>query len=198
MQMKHYLYCITCLINNKVYIGITQSYFQRIVDHKYKLKVGKHRNRFLQEDYNKYGEENFAYDFISEFESKTEALRIEKYYTDCLLGLDKTLCYNIVSGGNGGYFKMKLRSHIKPITEETREKLRQRSKRQKQSIECREKRKEKLKGGRCYRAKKVVDKETGKVYLCLKDAAPEAGVNYNTLRTWLNGIRPNKSTFQWH
>jgi len=198
MKMKHYLYSITCLVNNKVYIGITQSYFQRIVSHKYELKKNNHRNRFLQNDYNKYGSESFVYDFISEFDSKIEALRIEKYYTDCLLGMNQEICYNIVSGGNGGYFKMKFKSHILPISEDTREKLKRRSKNQKQSLETRSKRISTLKGGNCYRARKVIDTSTGKIYSCLKDAIPDCDINYNTLRTWLNGLRPNKSTLQWH
>lgn len=45
--------------------------------------------------------------------------------------------------------------------------------------------------------KAVIDTETGIVYPSAKDAADAAGLNENTLRVWLNGFRPNKSTLKY-
>ena len=46
-------------------------------------------------------------------------------------------------------------------------------------------------------AKKVVDKNTGKIYTCIKDAAEDAGISYSTLCSWLNGSRPYRGNFNY-
>lgn len=49
-------------------------------------------------------------------------------------------------------------------------------------------------GGNNPRAKKVICTETGKIWLCAKDAAIDLGVTYCSLKSWLLGIHKNKST----
>ena len=55
------VYCIRCKVNNKAYIGSSVNIKSRWYSHKGELRRGKHRNKLLQEDYNKYGADNFLY-----------------------------------------------------------------------------------------------------------------------------------------
>jgi hypothetical protein len=45
-----------------------------------------------------------------------------------------------------------------------------------------------------YKIKKVICKETGNSWVSVRAAAEELGINYTTLRSWLNGSRKNLST----
>ena len=55
------VYCIRCKVNNKAYIGSSKNIKKRWNEHKSLLKTGMHDNKQLQEDYNKYGADNFLY-----------------------------------------------------------------------------------------------------------------------------------------
>jgi len=46
-------------------------------------------------------------------------------------------------------------------------------------------------------AKHVIDRSTGKVYGCAKEAAQLLGVKYGTFKSWLQGRSKNKSTFSY-
>lgn len=56
------VYVITCEKNNKKYIGQSQILRVRITDHFSRLKANKHEKQEIQNDFNKYGEENFSYE----------------------------------------------------------------------------------------------------------------------------------------
>ena len=59
------VYCIRCKVNNKAYIGSSTNIKSRWYEHKSDLRRGKHHNKQLQEDYNKYGADNFLYLILS-------------------------------------------------------------------------------------------------------------------------------------
>ncbi len=80
------IYVIINLINKKRYYGSSQhSVSKRIRHHINHLKIQKHKNKFLQRSWNKYGEENFKFEVVAyttndkclEFEQKC----IDKYET---------------------------------------------------------------------------------------------------------------------
>lgn len=194
---KYYLYTISCLINNKVYVGVTFDAYTRFCHHRGDLRGGRHDNRLLQSDYSNFGPQAFVYDIISEFDNRISALRSEKYLTECVLNLDTNLCYNLVGGGTGLGFRVKYKNHRPAVSDETKSKMSISGMGRLATEETKKKRSDSLKGANCYKAKKVVDVSTGKVYGCLKDTLPDHNFNYNTLRTWLNGVRPNKSTLKW-
>lgn len=58
------IYKITCLVNNKSYIGQSTSIKRRWATHKRELASGIHYNRYLQNAYNKYGKDNFTYEIL--------------------------------------------------------------------------------------------------------------------------------------
>ena len=58
------IYKITNKINQKFYIGSTTIFKRRYQDHLKSLRRGRHKNRYLQDDYNIFGENNFVFEVI--------------------------------------------------------------------------------------------------------------------------------------
>lgn len=105
--MKGYIYQI---INNKTkqrYIGQTVELIRRLNRHKQQLRDNKHNNQKLQSAWNKYGEENFTFDYEEyELNSNDELNQLEidtiKKYDSYNNG------YNLTLGGDGGNTRGKL------------------------------------------------------------------------------------------
>ena len=96
------IYKITNKINNKKYIGQSIRVKERIAEHKNQLKNNTHHNQYLQNAYNKYGEQNFSYQIICECErdelNDKEIFYIHKY--DSFIN-----GYNLTPGGSFNYTK---------------------------------------------------------------------------------------------
>lgn len=58
------IYKITCSGNNKSYIGQSVSIKRRWRDHLAELRRGAHYNNYLQNAFNKYGEESFSFEIL--------------------------------------------------------------------------------------------------------------------------------------
>lgn len=58
------IYRIKNIINNKSYVGQSKNLLDRKKQHFYYLRKNKHKNRHLQNAYNKYGEENFVFEIL--------------------------------------------------------------------------------------------------------------------------------------
>ena len=89
MKYKGWIYCIRNKINDKKYIGQTalkRGYKYRWYSHKEQLINNKHYNKNLQEDFNKYGMDNFEFIILDEFTFtnkellKKVLLDMEKFY----------------------------------------------------------------------------------------------------------------------
>jgi group I intron endonuclease len=68
--MKSGIYTITCLINNKVYVGRSKDWKKRLKEHKSILNKNQHLNQHLQSAWNKYREENFTFELLEEYEEE--------------------------------------------------------------------------------------------------------------------------------
>ena len=88
------IYCIKNLINGKVYIGQSKSCTLRWRSHRCYLKAGKHKNPYLQKEYNMFGFPNFTYTILEECSPDCKDER-EKYWLEQYKGL----VYNLQSGG---------------------------------------------------------------------------------------------------
>jgi len=66
------IYRIKNKVNNKVYVGSGVSVNQRFSTHKRLLRTNKHFNLHLQAAWNKYGEENFSFEFLEITENLKE------------------------------------------------------------------------------------------------------------------------------
>jgi len=97
------IYCIRNKINDKRYVGQSIDIVgTRWRDHKNDLRNDKHENKYLQHAWNKYGEENFAFEVVEmvkkEDLDKREIALIFEYKTF----LDRSCGYNLTAGGLGG------------------------------------------------------------------------------------------------
>lgn len=204
---KYTLYSITNTITNKIYIGVTEVFERRIAQHKVKLRKNIHRSVSMQSDYNDFGLDSFVFDVICIFENKIEAHRVEKYYTDYILGMNKEICYNVYNGGIpyfnfGTNIKPSKEAIInslatrkgRPVSEETRQKRSVSMKGRTFSEETK-----KLFSEKCHFSRKVIDTNTGHIYNSLTEAnSLYPDVKYGTLCAWLTKPnRLNKSSLKW-
>ena len=79
-QKNHYgIYCIECVETNIKYIGQTfENFYRRWIFHKWNLKNTKHSNTYLQNAWNKYGENNYKFYQIESFDINQKEI-IKKY-----------------------------------------------------------------------------------------------------------------------
>ena len=89
------VYCIRCKVNNKAYIGSSVDIKSRWTQHKWKLRAGKHDNKQLQEDYNKYGADNFLYSILINCEPQM-LTKYENMYMLLFNTKDRSTGYNIL------------------------------------------------------------------------------------------------------
>jgi hypothetical protein len=76
------VYKITCLVNNRMYIGsTTDSIYKRVYFHRYDLKNNTHHSDKLQKAWNKYGEPCFRFEVI-EICEKNQCLYREQHWID--------------------------------------------------------------------------------------------------------------------
>ena len=66
MSKTYSVYAIICKVNKKIYIGRTTNIKQRINNHFDNLKGNNHKILDLQEDFNKYGIDNFEVYLLEE------------------------------------------------------------------------------------------------------------------------------------
>lgn len=73
------VYCITCIVNNKKYIGCSKNIYSRINNHKYNLEKQslKQENQYFIDDFKKYGYEKFNYEVL---EYTSENLKDKEFY----------------------------------------------------------------------------------------------------------------------
>lgn len=77
------IYKITCLSNNKTYIGSSKNCNVRYNQHTYKLNKGKHKNQHLQNAWNKYGKENFVFEILATCPPEY-LIKLEQWFLDSL------------------------------------------------------------------------------------------------------------------
>ena len=109
------VYMIKCLINGKVYIGKSNDVKRRWREHKSRLKRNNHENEKLQYDWNKYGEDNFKFKLIENYDNEEFGIELEKKYINKYKSYDLNFGYNMTLGkGENGW---------EILTEETKKKL---------------------------------------------------------------------------
>ena len=97
-----YIYKITNKLNNKIYIG--QTYNKTIYD-RFARHIGEanpHHPSLIDRAIYKYGKDNFVIEQIDEASSLDELNNKEKYWIKYYNSTDRTIGYNLTSGGNGG------------------------------------------------------------------------------------------------
>ena len=90
------IYKITCLENNRIYIGQTKNKNERFKQHLYLLKLSKHYNKYLQEDYDKFGKSKFSYEIIEDNIDINNLLNRETYWINYYGGIENISTYNML------------------------------------------------------------------------------------------------------
>lgn len=75
------IYKITCLPENRCYVGSSTNINRRWSEHKRELNSQRHRNIFLQLDWDCYGDENFIFEII---ETTSNLVEREHYWLQIL------------------------------------------------------------------------------------------------------------------
>lgn len=88
------VYRIQNLLNNRFYIGSSRHTWTRFRSHVSLLKRGKHRNQFLQNDWNVCGEEAFEFLLIEQVDNLDELIELEQKWLDAHFD-HQISCYNI-------------------------------------------------------------------------------------------------------
>lgn len=95
------IYKIHNLINNKLYIGQSVNIRQRWMTHKQCLRNRKHENTYLQQSWDKYGEDAFEFKVL-EYCSIDQLDERECYYINLFHTTERDYGYNLKSGGQNG------------------------------------------------------------------------------------------------
>ncbi len=88
------IYKILNIKNGKFYIGSTNDFYRRRSQHKSDLQNNKHSNQYLQNAWNKYGQDSFTIKIIEKIKNIDEQLQKEQSW------IDKTQCFNPDIGYN--------------------------------------------------------------------------------------------------
>lgn len=79
------IYQITNKLNDRKYVGSTCEFKSRWYTHLRELRKNKHYNKFLQNDFNKHGEENYIFEILEIVDGTTEERQArEQYFLDQL------------------------------------------------------------------------------------------------------------------
>jgi group I intron endonuclease len=94
LKINSGIYKITNIGNSKIYIGCASNIITRINGHKYDLRKRKHPNNYLQNAWNKYGENLFTFEILEKCEIINLHSR-EHYWVNELKSLDRNFGYNL-------------------------------------------------------------------------------------------------------
>ena len=75
------IYKITNTVTRKFYIGSAVNIKKRFWLHRYQLSANTHRNRHLQNSWNKHGEDSFTFEVL-EYCEKERLIEREQFYID--------------------------------------------------------------------------------------------------------------------
>lgn len=123
--MKTYtIYKATNIVNNKVYIGFTENWPQRINGHNYDRRYGNADNKAFYNAIKKHGWDNFAWEAIYQSHDEEHTLKVmEPYFITeyrSWVGFKDCNGYNVTMGGEGatGYKRTPelIESHRKQMT----------------------------------------------------------------------------------
>lgn len=128
------IYAIEHIESGKRYIGSSQTMEYRLPTHVWKLRKGIHHSRHLQAAWNKYGEDAFRFILVLRCDSPEDLIEAEQLEIEMHGGIDN--CYNVAPYAGAPMRGRKMSEETRarmskaqkcraPISEETRERLRQ-------------------------------------------------------------------------
>jgi len=101
------VYKISCSANRKFYIGGSSSIYRRWWEHKSKLRLNSHPNPYLQNSWNKYGENLFEFSIVETLNSLINLDTKEQFWIDKTNCLDRKIGFNISDQVEGTLYMAK-------------------------------------------------------------------------------------------
>lgn len=119
-KLKSGIYCIENINNNKKYIGQSVDVQDRWRRHKSELEHSVHHNSYLQNSWNKYGEDIFCF-YVLEYCEIEQLDEKEIYYIDLYNTTNRDCGYNLKSGGqlSGSYYTKETKEKISKSVKES-------------------------------------------------------------------------------
>jgi group I intron endonuclease len=104
--MIHYIYILQNKLNLKIYVGKTHNPESRYKAHLYVTNGNTIANKYLiHKAINKYGQDNFSFQILEEFENESECLEAEKFWIEFFRSdvnkFSNKYGYNLTAGGEG-------------------------------------------------------------------------------------------------
>ncbi len=212
--MKSGIYQIKNLINDKVYLGSTNNFNRRKLDHYRALLKNKHPNKKLQRSFNKYGKENFIFEILAVCPIEY-CIKLEQWFINTVRPK-----YNILlTAGNCLNYKHSTESKQKisaankgrKVSEETRAKQSLQRKGRKLSIETIEKLRTRNKGRK--KSQESIDKTANshkrkvyqyslsggfiKMFYSVKEASKELNISPSNIANCCRGIYKQSKGFMF-
>ena len=99
--MSSGIYKISCVVDEKVYIGLSANIDNRLRFHKNRLKTNSHKNKHLQNAWNRYGEDRFKFEVIEmcDIDQMNEK---EKHWISFYRSDKREFGFNKTAGGEFG------------------------------------------------------------------------------------------------
>lgn len=147
------IYLIFCKVNKKKYLGSSIHIKNRFSEHKTRLHKNYHANQYLQNAWNKYGEDSFKFSIIEKC-SEDQLIEREQYWIDKLNVCNHEKGYNLrpLAASNLGV----------KFTKETKRKISASNMGKKRSLETIQKQKLALTGRKLSKEHKKKISESGK------------------------------------
>jgi group I intron endonuclease len=96
------IYRLTCVPTGKIYIGSSHKINIRWTRHKYTLNKNKHENPYLQNAWNKYGEDGFLFEIIENV-PRDKLVEREQHWLDLTKSYDRSVGYNLREKADKSY-----------------------------------------------------------------------------------------------
>jgi group I intron endonuclease len=186
-KMASGIYIIKNTTNDKLYVGSSKDIKNRWQQHRRQLKNEEHYNSYLQNAWDKCGEDKFVFEVLEECEAEALILR-EQYYLDYYRSYERDVGYNVA-----------IRADRSVFSEEAKEKMRLASTGRIQSPEERKKRSNSMKGKYTgeksnsvklsWEQVKEIRREYSETYITQDELAEK----YKRPRTTIQSIVNNKS-----
>lgn len=143
------IYALECTPTGEKYVGSAINIARRWERHRYELKKQRHHSWKLQRAWNKHGAESFRFIVLEEVPERASLISVEQQYIDDVLHQGKLLNVLIVAGSPLGTVqspatKAKRAQTLKghPVSEETKQKIRDKARGRKAAPETRERMKQ--------------------------------------------------------
>lgn len=118
-HIKNCVYCAYNILNNKIYIGYTQTTLdQRIRSHYHMAKWKNRSNNFFKNALARYNKNDFHWYILYENKEINELKEKEKYFIKLFKSNNRTFGYNLTDGGEQCHFNKEV---ITKISEKAKE-----------------------------------------------------------------------------